>query len=154
MVLLCQGVTGLFGILAPPLKSEIESEGRSNRNIPVSTLFLLVSNLSYICELLPKVNCELLVLSQVSDQKPLGSWSVKQGQTLTSPAVFNTKTKEYVAVSDLKVELDNSPGLVSCGRRRCIDQTKCTSPLGSLSLRSSEFGRKRTCCWTRPSEPL
>ncbi|XP_075903892.1 nucleolar protein 11-like isoform X2 [Nelusetta ayraudi] len=40
---------------------------------------------------------------KVSDQKPLGSWSVRQGQTLTCPAVFNTKTQEYVAVSDLKV---------------------------------------------------
>ncbi|KAK2815948.1 hypothetical protein Q5P01_026415 [Channa striata] len=42
-------------------------------------------------------------LYKVSDQKPLGSWTLKQGQTLTCPAVFNSQTKEYVAVSDNKV---------------------------------------------------
>uniref|UniRef100_A0A8C6KTT1 Nucleolar protein 11 n=1 Tax=Nothobranchius furzeri TaxID=105023 RepID=A0A8C6KTT1_NOTFU len=42
-------------------------------------------------------------LYKVSDQKPLSSWTVKQGQSLTSSAVFNTKTSEYVAVSDNKV---------------------------------------------------
>lgn len=41
---------------------------------------------------------------QVSDQKPLGSWTVKQGQTLTCSAVYNSQTKEYVAVSDSKVD--------------------------------------------------
>ncbi|KAF0037594.1 hypothetical protein F2P81_010468 [Scophthalmus maximus] len=40
---------------------------------------------------------------KVSDQKPLGSWTVKQGQTLTCSAVFNSQTKEYVAVSDNKM---------------------------------------------------
>ncbi|KAG9350420.1 hypothetical protein JZ751_026782 [Albula glossodonta] len=40
---------------------------------------------------------------KVSDQKPLGSWTVKQGQVLTSPAVCNTETGEYVVVIDNKV---------------------------------------------------
>lgn len=40
---------------------------------------------------------------QVSDQKPLGSWTVKQGQCLTCSAVYNSQTKEYVAVTDKKV---------------------------------------------------
>ncbi|XP_030637745.1 nucleolar protein 11-like [Chanos chanos] len=40
---------------------------------------------------------------KVSDQKPLGSWTVKQGQTLTCPAVYNTQTQEYVAVVDSKI---------------------------------------------------
>ncbi|XP_034044725.1 nucleolar protein 11-like [Thalassophryne amazonica] len=40
---------------------------------------------------------------KVSDQKPLGSWTVKQGQILTCSAVYNSHTKEYVAVSDSKV---------------------------------------------------
>ncbi|KAK6300327.1 hypothetical protein J4Q44_G00284250 [Coregonus suidteri] len=42
----------------------------------------------------------------VSDQKPLGSWTVKQGQLLTCPAVFNFQTNEYVVVSDNKVSAD------------------------------------------------
>lgn len=40
---------------------------------------------------------------QVSDQKPLGSWAVKQGQRLSCPAVCNTQTNEYVVVTDEKV---------------------------------------------------
>ncbi|XP_072240681.1 nucleolar protein 11-like isoform X2 [Leuresthes tenuis] len=44
-----------------------------------------------------------VTLYKVSDQKPLGSWTVKQGQHLTCSAVFNLQTKEYVAVSDNKV---------------------------------------------------
>uniref|UniRef100_A0A8D3C434 Nucleolar protein 11 n=1 Tax=Scophthalmus maximus TaxID=52904 RepID=A0A8D3C434_SCOMX len=44
-----------------------------------------------------------VTLYKVSDQKPLGSWTVKQGQTLTCSAVFNSQTKEYVAVSDNKM---------------------------------------------------
>ncbi|XP_043942655.1 nucleolar protein 11-like [Protopterus annectens] len=40
---------------------------------------------------------------KVSDQKPLGSWTVKQGQVVTSPAVYNSKTGEYVLVYDHKV---------------------------------------------------
>ncbi|XP_056606319.1 nucleolar protein 11-like [Triplophysa dalaica] len=40
---------------------------------------------------------------KVSDQKPLGSWTVKQGQTITSPVVFNTQNQEYVVVTDDKV---------------------------------------------------
>ncbi|KAM9769290.1 nucleolar protein 11-like [Menidia menidia] len=44
-----------------------------------------------------------VTLYKVSDQKPLGTWTVKQGQTLTCSAVFNLQTKEYVAVSDNKV---------------------------------------------------
>uniref|UniRef100_A0A7N6AYC8 Nucleolar protein 11 n=1 Tax=Anabas testudineus TaxID=64144 RepID=A0A7N6AYC8_ANATE len=47
-----------------------------------------------------------VMLYKVSDQKPLGSWTVKQGQNLTCPAVFNSQTKEYVAVSDNKVSSD------------------------------------------------
>ncbi|XP_040893279.1 nucleolar protein 11-like [Toxotes jaculatrix] len=44
-----------------------------------------------------------VTLYKVSDQKPLGSWTVKQGQTLTCSAVFNSQTKEYVVISDNKV---------------------------------------------------
>ncbi|XP_069570155.1 nucleolar protein 11-like [Brachyistius frenatus] len=44
-----------------------------------------------------------VTLYKVSDQKPLGSWTVKQGQTLTCAAVFNCRTNEYVAVTDKKV---------------------------------------------------
>ncbi|XP_017290679.1 nucleolar protein 11-like [Kryptolebias marmoratus] len=44
-----------------------------------------------------------VTLYKVSDQKPLGSWMVRQGQTLTCSAVYNAKTGEYVAVSDNKV---------------------------------------------------
>lgn len=40
---------------------------------------------------------------KVSDQKPLGSWTVKQGQVITSPAVYIAKTGEYVVVYDHKV---------------------------------------------------
>ncbi|KAG9277463.1 nucleolar protein 11 [Astyanax mexicanus] len=40
---------------------------------------------------------------KVSDQKPLGSWTVKQGQCITCPAVYNSQTKEYVVVTDEKV---------------------------------------------------
>ncbi|XP_028674726.1 nucleolar protein 11-like [Erpetoichthys calabaricus] len=40
---------------------------------------------------------------QVSDQKPLGAWTVKQGQKLTSPAVFNSQTGEFAVVQDNKV---------------------------------------------------
>lgn len=46
--------------------------------------------------------------SQVSDQKPLGSWAVKQGQRLSCPAVYNTQTNEYVVVTDEKVS-ENGP---------------------------------------------
>ncbi|GAA6227041.1 nucleolar protein 11 [Lates japonicus] len=44
-----------------------------------------------------------VTLYKVSDQKPLGSWTVKQGQSLACSAVFNSQTKEYVAVSDNRV---------------------------------------------------
>ncbi|XP_069849209.1 nucleolar protein 11 isoform X2 [Dipodomys merriami] len=44
-----------------------------------------------------------VVLYKVSDQKPLGSWSVKQGQTITCPAVCNFQTGEYIVVHDNKV---------------------------------------------------
>ncbi|CAL8333517.1 unnamed protein product [Merluccius merluccius] len=44
-----------------------------------------------------------VTLYKLSDQKPLGSWTVKQGQSLSCPAVYNAGTKEYVAVSDGKV---------------------------------------------------
>ncbi|KAA8595027.1 hypothetical protein FQN60_012162 [Etheostoma spectabile] len=47
-----------------------------------------------------------VTLYKVSDQKPLSSWTVKQGQTLTCSAVYNSQTKEYVAVSDGKVSSD------------------------------------------------
>ncbi|NXO03211.1 NOL11 protein, partial [Rhinopomastus cyanomelas] len=42
-------------------------------------------------------------LFKVSDQKPLGCWSVKHGQILTCPVVCNFETHEYVAVHDDKV---------------------------------------------------
>uniref|UniRef100_A0A8C5L4J8 Nucleolar protein 11 n=1 Tax=Jaculus jaculus TaxID=51337 RepID=A0A8C5L4J8_JACJA len=44
-----------------------------------------------------------IVLYKVSDQKPLGSWSVKQGQVITCPAVCNFQTGEYIVVHDHKV---------------------------------------------------
>ncbi|XP_068119902.1 nucleolar protein 11 [Hyperolius riggenbachi] len=44
-----------------------------------------------------------VTLYKVSDQRPLGSWAVKQGQRLTSPAVCNHGTGEYVVVHDEKV---------------------------------------------------
>lgn len=44
-----------------------------------------------------------VVLYKVSDQKPLGSWSVKQGQSITCPAVCNFQTGEYIVVHDHKV---------------------------------------------------
>ncbi|TKS68909.1 Nucleolar protein 11-like [Collichthys lucidus] len=47
-----------------------------------------------------------VTLYKVSDQKPLSSWTVKQGQTLTCSAVYNSQTKEYVAVTDGKVSSD------------------------------------------------
>ncbi|XP_067315570.1 nucleolar protein 11-like [Pseudorasbora parva] len=40
---------------------------------------------------------------KVSDQKPTGSWTVKQGQKITCPAVFNTQSQEYVVVTDDRV---------------------------------------------------
>ncbi|XP_040845465.1 nucleolar protein 11 isoform X1 [Ochotona curzoniae] len=40
---------------------------------------------------------------KVSDQKPLGSWSVKQGQIITCPAVCSFQTGEYIVVHDNKV---------------------------------------------------
>ncbi|NXP58690.1 NOL11 protein, partial [Chloropsis cyanopogon] len=39
----------------------------------------------------------------ISDQKPLGCWSVKHGQILTCPVVCNFDTHEYIAVHDDKV---------------------------------------------------
>ncbi|XP_070250209.1 nucleolar protein 11 isoform X2 [Myotis yumanensis] len=44
-----------------------------------------------------------VILYKVSDQKPLGSWSVKQGQVITCPAVCNFQTGEYIVVHDSKV---------------------------------------------------
>ncbi|KAL1006067.1 hypothetical protein UPYG_G00067440 [Umbra pygmaea] len=44
-----------------------------------------------------------VTLYKVSDRKPLGSWTVKQGQLLTCPAVYNRQTQEFVVVSDNKV---------------------------------------------------
>ncbi|XP_039937328.1 nucleolar protein 11 [Hirundo rustica] len=42
-------------------------------------------------------------LFKISDQKPLGCWSVKHGQILTCPVVCNFETHEYIAVHDDKV---------------------------------------------------
>ncbi|KAM4664769.1 nucleolar protein 11 [Discoglossus pictus] len=44
-----------------------------------------------------------VTLYKVSDQKPLGSWTVKQGQQISCPAVYNHETGEYVVVHDQKV---------------------------------------------------
>ncbi|XP_049635073.1 nucleolar protein 11 [Suncus etruscus] len=44
-----------------------------------------------------------VILYKVSDQKPLGSWSVKQGQSITVPAVCNFQTGEFIVVHDNKV---------------------------------------------------
>nr|XP_013808507.1 PREDICTED: nucleolar protein 11 [Apteryx mantelli mantelli] len=41
--------------------------------------------------------------NKVSDQKPLGCWSVKHGQIITCPVVCNFETHEYIAVHDDKV---------------------------------------------------
>ncbi|MBN3299124.1 NOL11 protein, partial [Amia calva] len=46
---------------------------------------------------------QCVCVPQVSDQKPLGSWTVKQGQSVACPAVCNGQTGEYVVVSDHKV---------------------------------------------------
>uniref|UniRef100_A0A671PBA6 Nucleolar protein 11 n=1 Tax=Sinocyclocheilus anshuiensis TaxID=1608454 RepID=A0A671PBA6_9TELE len=44
-----------------------------------------------------------ITVYKVSDQKPTGSWSVKQGQIISCPAVFNTQSQEYVVVTDDRV---------------------------------------------------
>ncbi|XP_040185707.1 nucleolar protein 11 [Rana temporaria] len=44
-----------------------------------------------------------VTLYKVSDQRPLGSWAVKQGQRVTCPAVYNAGTGECVVVHDDKV---------------------------------------------------
>ncbi|XP_043098524.1 nucleolar protein 11-like isoform X2 [Puntigrus tetrazona] len=44
-----------------------------------------------------------ITVYKVSDQRPTGSWSVKQGQIISCPAVFNTQSQEYVVVTDDKV---------------------------------------------------
>ncbi|KAM9296589.1 nucleolar protein 11 [Gastrophryne carolinensis] len=44
-----------------------------------------------------------VTLYKVSDQKPLGSWAVKQGQRITCPAIYNHGTGEYTVVHDDKV---------------------------------------------------
>ncbi|XP_044153237.1 nucleolar protein 11 [Bufo gargarizans] len=44
-----------------------------------------------------------VTLYKVSDQRPLGSWAVRQGQRITCPAVYNHSTGEYVVVHDEKV---------------------------------------------------
>uniref|UniRef100_A0A673FTZ9 Nucleolar protein 11-like n=1 Tax=Sinocyclocheilus rhinocerous TaxID=307959 RepID=A0A673FTZ9_9TELE len=47
-----------------------------------------------------------ITVYKVSDQRPTGSWSVKQGQMISCPAVFNTQSQEYVVVTDDKVSAD------------------------------------------------
>ncbi|KAM5134938.1 nucleolar protein 11 [Mantella aurantiaca] len=44
-----------------------------------------------------------VTLYKVSDQRPLGSWAVKQGQRVTCPAVYNAGTGECVVIHDDKV---------------------------------------------------
>ncbi|XP_066443967.1 nucleolar protein 11 [Eleutherodactylus coqui] len=44
-----------------------------------------------------------VTLYKVSDRRPLGSWAVRQGQRITSPAVYNHRSGEYVLVHDEKV---------------------------------------------------
>ncbi|XP_072882485.1 nucleolar protein 11-like [Hemitrygon akajei] len=44
-----------------------------------------------------------VVVYKVSDQKPLGSWTVKQTQAISCPAIYNKQTGEYVVVHDHKV---------------------------------------------------
>ncbi|XP_070596439.1 nucleolar protein 11 [Erythrolamprus reginae] len=46
---------------------------------------------------------QTVTLYKVSDQKPLGCWSVKQGQTISCPAVWNSETEEFILVHDGKV---------------------------------------------------
>ncbi|XP_048411465.1 nucleolar protein 11-like [Stegostoma tigrinum] len=40
---------------------------------------------------------------KVSDQKPVGSWTVKQTQKILCPAIYNSQTGEFVVVQDHKV---------------------------------------------------
>ncbi|MED6249636.1 hypothetical protein ATANTOWER_017346 [Ataeniobius toweri] len=88
MAALCEGYT-LCGLVPAPnqLSSEIQGieEERDCDHVIVTK------------------SARSVTLYKVSDQKPLGSWTVKQGQTLTCPAVFNKHTNEYLAVSDNKV---------------------------------------------------
>uniref|UniRef100_UPI00398F0F5B nucleolar protein 11-like isoform X2 n=1 Tax=Pristiophorus japonicus TaxID=55135 RepID=UPI00398F0F5B len=44
-----------------------------------------------------------ITIYKVSDQKPLGSWTVKQTQKISCPAVYSSQTGEYVVVHDHKV---------------------------------------------------
>ncbi|XP_051888960.1 nucleolar protein 11-like [Pristis pectinata] len=44
-----------------------------------------------------------VIVYKVSDQKPLGSWTVKQTQTISCPAIYTEQTGEYVVVHDHKV---------------------------------------------------
>ncbi|XP_018089370.1 nucleolar protein 11 L homeolog isoform X1 [Xenopus laevis] len=46
---------------------------------------------------------QAVTLYKVSDQKPLGAWAVKQGQSITCPAVLNHESGEFVVVHDGKV---------------------------------------------------
>uniref|UniRef100_S4RY59 Nucleolar protein 11 n=1 Tax=Petromyzon marinus TaxID=7757 RepID=S4RY59_PETMA len=41
-------------------------------------------------------------LVKVSEQKPLGTWSLRQGQSITGPAIYNPLTAEYILVQDKK----------------------------------------------------
>lgn len=41
-------------------------------------------------------------LIKVSEQKPLGTWSLRQGQSITGPAIYNPLTAEYILVQDKK----------------------------------------------------
>ncbi|XP_032932873.1 nucleolar protein 11 isoform X2 [Catharus ustulatus] len=47
--------------------------------------------------------CDTVLRTAISDQKPLGCWSLKHGQILTCPVVCNFETHEYIAVHDDKV---------------------------------------------------
>ncbi|OCT60842.1 hypothetical protein XELAEV_18046864mg [Xenopus laevis] len=46
---------------------------------------------------------QAVTLYKVSDQKPQGAWAVKQGQSITCPAVLNPESGEFIVVHDDKV---------------------------------------------------
>lgn len=86
---------------------------------------------------------------QVSDQKPLGSWAVKQGQRLSCPAVYNAQTNEYVAVADEKVSEER---LMECIRDVGISHGTCKESVRLVFFRSSEFGKMKKSISIKPSK--
>lgn len=82
---------------------------------------------------------------QVSDQKPLSTWTVKQGQTFSCPAIYNSQTKEYVAISDSKVRQTKVSGPTTVVMVTTNIFCNLQSCIFGFMFRSSEYGRKKTC---------